>query len=63
MIEGYPQPAGYDSGVEILLVAEVDGELVLVEQGSDGALVDRTTGVVLDPTVLELRGVEVEAAA
>lgn len=48
--------------MEIVLVAEIDGELVLVEQGSDGALVDRSTGDVLDPTDLELRAVEVAAA-
>lgn len=63
MIEGFPQAGGYAEGVEILLVAEVDGELVLVEQGVDGALFDRATGDVLDPTGLELRGLEVEPAA
>lgn len=63
MIEGFPQVGGYAEGVEILLVAEVEGELVLVEQGLDGALVDRSTGEVLDPTGVELRALEVVAPA
>jgi hypothetical protein len=46
--------------VEILLIAERDGELVLVEQ-EDSALKDRATGEVLDPTGIELRALEVEA--
>ena len=48
--------------MEILLVAEVDGELVLVEQEGN-ALLDRTTGEVLDPAGIELRAVEVEPVA
>lgn len=43
-------------------MAEIDGELVLVEQ-VDGTLVDRSSGAPLDPAGIELRALEVEPVA
>lgn len=46
----------------LLLVAVIDGELVLVE-AIDDVLVDRATGRVLDPTEVEVHGIAVPEEA
>lgn len=52
---------GRGYSVPVLLVAIVEGELVLVEQVGE-LLVDRSTGRVLDATEIELFGLEVGGA-
>lgn len=52
---------GRGYSVPVLLVAIVEGELVLVEQVGE-LLVDRATGRVLDPVDVLLVGLEVDTA-